>query len=531
MKKMIRAIFTGSVFFLSVSLSAFCIYGEEEAVRNIIAMSLKDAIEIANMNNKSVQIQERELDYARGNILDARSRFLPQVNTGYSYTYNDAVVTTLSGRGQRKDPGIFSGYKNDNLFDVSLEESVYNGGANIANLEQAKLGLKIQEETLRATRLEVEFETKRLFYGLLLAYETKRIAEDLVGQARAHYEETKAKFNQGTASKFDVLQSKVQVSRLVPQLVNADNAIDLIMAEFKKELSLSMKDPVDIEGKLDYSIVEIKEDEFLHEAYARNPEMVLRLLGVTLNKWAIEFAKAGWLPQISANAAYSYRSNSLNNMFNPRHDNWNIGVKASIALFDGFATKAKVDEAKARYQQANLQKEDIIDQIAVDVTTACLNLKESKAIIDAEKDSVDEAKEALRLSEVRYNNGVGINLDVLDSQVALAQVEQTLAQGIYDYLMAKGQLLFAGCFKRALFNRGPVAGYIDIYHCEVATYGKPAGESDYAYTYHTSVRIYLSDLQYAAIYPDHHLLCSRALLHRHIEGIIPERQRDRVNVG
>jgi len=82
----------------------------------------------------------------------------------------------------------------------------------------------------------------------------------------------------------------------------------------------------------------------------------------------------------------------------------------------------------------------VVDQLAVDITTACLDLVKAKAVIDAESDSIAEAKESLRLSNVRFENGVGINLDILDAQVALAQVQQSLAQGIYDYIMAKSQL-------------------------------------------------------------------------------------------
>ncbi len=67
-------------------------------------------------------------------------------------------------------------------------------------------------------------------------------------------------------------------------------------------------------------------------------------------------------------------------------------------------------------------------------------MRKAQSVIDAQKDSIVEAKEALRLSEVRYNNGVGINLDVFDSQVALAQVEQNLAGAHYDYIMAKADL-------------------------------------------------------------------------------------------
>lgn len=412
----------------------------EWPVGSIRTLTLKDAIDIALTNNDSIRIQKEEVEYSRANILYAKSKFLPTLNAGYGYTYTEAVLESNALPNHRKDTRIFSGYKSSNEVNLSLDESIYNGGADIASLEQAKLQLKSQEETLRATKLEVEFEAKRLFYGLLLAYETKRIAQDLISQAEAHYEEVKAMYGQGTASKFDVLQSKVQVSRLMPQLVDADNATQLIMAEFKKLIAIKIKERVKIRGKLAYHPIKIKEDDFLQEAYRNKPEMKLKLLGIDINKWAIEFAKSGWRPGISANVGYGYVSNDMGDMFNPRHDNWNVGVKASINIFDGFATKAKVDQAKAQYNQAELQKEDVIDRIAVDIRTACLNMKKARTIIFSQRESVSEAKEALRLSTVRFDNGVGINLDVLDAQVSLAQVEQNLAQGIYDHIMANAQL-------------------------------------------------------------------------------------------
>jgi outer membrane protein TolC len=405
------------------------------------ALTIKDAILTAFINNKPIQIQEQEIKFARADIMYAKSRFLPQVGMSYSYTLNDATPGqgTLVG-GARKDAGIFYGYKNDNLFSLYATETIYNGGANIAQLQQAKVQLKIQEETLRATKLDVEFETKRLFYGLLLGYETLRIAEDLVDQARAHYDEVNAMYSQGMSSKFDVLQSKTQVAVLIPQLVNAQNAITLITAELKKELGVNMKDPVRISGELEFEEIEIKEDDFLTEAYSHNPQMILKLLGVDLKKWSIELAKAGWLPQVNAYAGYTYESNNVDDMFNPRHNLWNVGVQASIAIFDGFATKALVDAAKARYAQAALQKENIRDQLVVDIRSACVDLKQAKAIIESQRSSIVEAEESLRLSKVRFENGVGINLDVFDAEVALAQVQQSLAQGTYDYIMARAQL-------------------------------------------------------------------------------------------
>lgn len=406
-------------------------------------MSLKDAIAIAFSSNKDIQISEEEIQVAKANILQAQSEFLPKLNLDTSYTLNGAVAGTVPGFSQTggKDQQIFTGYKNENQVGLSLTDSVYNGGANIANLRKARLELKSQEEALRFTKLSVEFEAKRLYYGLLLAYETERIMQNLYDQAEAHYEDVRNKFNQGTSSKFDVLQSKVQVSKVIPELVKARNAIDLIKADFNKLLGLNIYYPVVLkDNKLTYSLVEIKEEEFLKYAYQNNPDMIAKILGIDIHKWLIRVAESGWLPQVDFTANYFAKSDNIGNMVNPVHDNWNIGVSVTFPIFDGFSTKAKVDAAKARYAQAGLQKGNVEDSITVDIRKACLDMKESKSVIDSQKDSVEEAKEALKISNIAYDNGVGTNLDVLDSQVSLSQIEKNLSEGIYDYLMAKAFL-------------------------------------------------------------------------------------------
>jgi outer membrane protein TolC len=406
-------------------------------------LSLKEAIGVAFLSNKDIQIQEEEIASARANITDAQGKFLPTLDATASYTYYGTMFTIPSAVAPnlKKDIGIFNGYQNDNKLGLSVNETVFNGGANIVNMKQARLGLKIQEQTLRARKFDVEFETKRLYYGLLFAYETERITKNLLEQAQAHYEDVKNKFDQGTSSKFDVLQSKVQVSKVMPELIKAQNDIDLIKADLKKLLSLKMTEDVGLkDDKLTCSYIEIKEDEFLKEAYATNPQVILKMMGVDMNKWGIEYAKAGYGPFINANFDYMYRSNSVNTIFEYKHTNWNAGASVTIPIFDAFSTKAKVDEAKAKYAQAGLEKENINDQVAVDIKKACLDMREAKQIIDYEKDSIEEAKEALRIANIGYDNGVKTNLDVLDSQVSLSQVERSYVEGIYDYLMARAFL-------------------------------------------------------------------------------------------
>ena len=437
------AILTLVALFLSLPIFTFSSFCEEDNPKTPpLTLSLSDTIKMALENNKDIQIQGQEVAYARANIQASMSKFFPALNMGYSYTYNNAVlpISSLPLPPSNKDPGIFLGYKNDNVANVAGNQMIYDGGASIANLKEARVQLKIQEETLRARKLEIEFEAKRLFYGLLLAYETLRINQDLVDRTQAHYENVRSKFEQGTSSRFDVLQSKVEVSKLIPPLVQAEKSVEIISNDLKKLLYLDMRGQIKIQGELMYLPVKPDLESFLNEAYKNNPQMHLKVLGVDLNKWAIEFAKSGWYPNISANSNYSFTSDNLTNMFNRRHDNWTAGVNGTISIFDGMSTKAKVDEAKAKYQQAVLGKENVIEEIAVNVRRGCLDMDEARAVILAQKDSLAEAKDALNISYIGYDNGVMINLDVIDAQVSLSQVEKDLAGGVYDYIMAKAYL-------------------------------------------------------------------------------------------
>ena len=276
---------------------------------------------------------------------------------------------------------------------------------------------------------------------MLLAYETEMIAQELTDNARDHYEDVKHRYTQGLSSRFDLLQSSVQVSLTMPELVKAKNAVELIKADLKKLLSFKQQQPLEAADKqLSYTLVDIKEDDFLKQAYLNKPEMALRSLGVDINKWSIQMEKSGWRPQINANAGYDFRSNNWGNMINKSHSNWDVGLTLSLAVFDGFSTKAKVDAAKARYAQAVLTKENLVEQIAVDVRQACLDLKQAEQVINSQKDNIGQAREALTISKVSYDNGEAKNLDVLDAQVSLGQIETNLSQGIYDYLMAQAEL-------------------------------------------------------------------------------------------
>lgn len=406
-----------------------------------ILLSLAEAANLAFKNNKDILIQENEVKIAHANLLASQSEFLPKLNLVGGYTHREAILNLSSLpfpiKELDKDLGIFLGFKDEKRLGLTLDQPLYKGGRNFANWQQAKLKLKTKKEFLRAQKLAIEFQTKRLYYGFWLAGETENIAQKLVDRARSHYQDVQKKYAAGTVSRFDALQSKVQLSKVIPQLIKARNAKELIAKELKKLLGLKMNSELDLSEQLIYSPIKVKEKEFLAQADQNNPELVIKTLGLDIGKQSVSAAAAGYRPQLGAGFNYDYRSDDWGDMFNSRHSNWNATVSVNMPIFDGFSAKAKVDEAQARYRQAELGKEDLTEQIALEVSRTCLDLSQAQAIIDSQKDSVDEAKEALKIAEISYANGEGTNLVLLDAQVSLSQIEKNLSEAIYDYMIAR----------------------------------------------------------------------------------------------
>jgi outer membrane protein TolC len=415
---------------LSVFLFSFLAFSQDIPSNTPTEFNLTNTILAAFKSNKDIQMQEQGIIVASANIEEARSVFFPHVNAELSYTHTDRVPVQ----------NIFLGYRNSNAIGLSANQSIYSGGANMATLRQSQLSLKAQQETLRAKKLDVEFDARRLYYGLLLAYETQRIAKEALSLGVAHYEDVRRMYEQGAASRFDMLQSGVQVSLLEPDVVKAANEIDSIKADLNKLLARKVDSVIQTKEQLAYNFIQINENEFLQNAYLKRPEIKLKSLGVDIDQWAIEMAKSGYRPQVDLAGNLTYTSNNLKTIFNNQQRNWSAGIAVNIPIFEGFSTKAKVDAAKAQYAQAKISQDNLVDQVAVDIRKACLDLKQAEAIIRSQRDNVGQAKEALRIAEVSYANGVAINLDVFDAQVSLAQIQKNLAAGIYDYLMAQAYL-------------------------------------------------------------------------------------------
>ena len=143
------------------------------------------------------------------------------------------------------------------------------------------------------------------------------------------------------------------------------------------------------------------------------------------------------MPQVAASATNSWTAHSWPG---DENENWGVGLNVSLNVFDSGVTAAKVRSADANLVKAEETYRQTRDAVQLDVRSSYLNLREAEKRIGTAKVAVDKAEEDYHIAQVRYQAGVGTNLDVMDAQVALTAAKNNYIQALYDYNTSGAEL-------------------------------------------------------------------------------------------
>ena len=150
-------------------------------------------------------------------------------------------------------------------------------------------------------------------------------------------------------------------------------------------------------------------------------------------------SQGNW-PTVTASGSYGISDIAIVNSNAINNQDFSYGISMNWPIFDGLATYAKVQKAQSVVIQDQVQIDQLQQNIILEVKQILLDMKENTERIVLAKSSVNLSEEALKLSEIRYQNGVGINLDVLDAQNNLNQSKSNLINAEFDLNISRIRL-------------------------------------------------------------------------------------------
>lgn len=405
-----------------------------------LVLDLKAALNIALEQSPQMRIAGATERISNAEVTEARAFTLPQLSVQSSYSRNIKKPAFFAKFGDQTQK-IVIGSNNAVNSSLNLNQVILqNGQLGLGKaLEIAELAGEIASETKQRTRNEVIFNVRRAFYTVLLSREVVSVFEESLQQAEAHHHNLQLQFDQGLASEFDLLRSEVQVAEVRPALIQAQNNYELSLKMLKTAIGLPLDRKIQIEGALEFVPHPGNDiDKTIKQGLAQRPEMRQLELQERIARLNLSIQKWRWLPSLSFNANYLFQGQSDDFSFDPLERNTSLAATLNLQfnIFDGFETRAKIRKARAELDRILSQKQQLTQAIEIEIAQAIQKMKEAQERIDAQKKSVRQAEKAYQIAGVRYEQGIGTQLELFDARLALNRIKTNYLQAIYDYNIA-----------------------------------------------------------------------------------------------
>ena len=410
----------------------------EEARRPALsgALSLDDGILTALRNSRQIQLAALERVKAGARVGAAWSQALPNLDLGGTYTRLDqAPAVTFNGNT------VTIGALDNYAVTARLSQPLYRGGAVSAGVRGARIYSVLVDEQMRGTRQAVIFAARKAYYDARLALELKRASADAVSVARRHLEDVDQNVKAGKLSDFDRLRAGVELKTLVAQNVQDENRYHVALTTLLNVLGVSQESQIELSEPLHYRSLTPALDETVHTAFTRNSDILQAELTIRLQREAVRVARAGYYPQMDAFVQdQETKPDPHNETQNSWGNAWSAGLALTYRVFDGFKTRSQVREAEAQLEQCQVTLRDTEERTLLQIQQAILSIEDASKEVVAQQANVQEAKEAQRLAELGFSQGVRLQVEVLDAQRALTSAEATYATAVYNHELARLQL-------------------------------------------------------------------------------------------
>ena len=114
-----------------------------------------------------------------------------------------------------------------------------------------------------------------------------------------------------------------------------------------------------------------------------------------------------------------------------------LGAKLAIPIFDGFQKHQKIQQAKLSLMKLDNQFKFLEQSIDLEIANSKATLQNSASSLEAQKKNIELAEEVSRVTKIKYDQGVGSNIEIINAESSLKEAQTNYYSALYDAIIAK----------------------------------------------------------------------------------------------
>jgi outer membrane protein len=420
-----------------VSLALGAIAGMTEAQtlpRVDGALTMSQAVDLAL--DKSLRVKAASADASTMESMrqEALAPFWPQVSAnGYFVNQRMAPnVYTSAGNTMARNYQVFGADQNrDGNFTAMY--SLFSGGRDYYTYRAAVHRADAGREMLRRAEVDVAMQARLDYIAAVRETENLQVLADLLGNIDERLRVTRQQFEAGRVPRYYVLRDEAERANVVQMQAMTQSRTELSLVALKTTLGIDLASAITLSERLDYVPMILSIEEGIREASERQPELKAALKQREAAEADVRAAYGNYFPQVSLGYMYDWLWSKNRNESKGNDDGYSVGVVVTLPLFDGFLRENALKTSKSKLERA-VQAEGLVrQQIARDVNQAALMLTAADTGVVASRKGLVLAEEDFRVVRERFEAGRGIQVEVLDSQVALTRARFNIVNALAEY--------------------------------------------------------------------------------------------------
>lgn len=424
-----------NVLALTAALSVLC---SQSVFAATLELDLEETIQRALLTNPSVKIAEYNRKAAKADYSAAKGARGISISLSHDSGrggYADYAMRSVNGGTEIWTKGIGNSHSNS----ITASLPIFTGGELQGQIGQAKANYRSMLSAEEQAYNEMKETATTGYFNMLNATNMKALRQESVDRLQAHLDNVIAQYNVGIVARADVLRSEVELANAQQNYITASNEYDVAEATLNNIIGTPLGTTLLLKDRLQYEPYENDMAYCLAYSEQHRPELKQAEYAIDSAEAALVVARSGHMPKVYANASNNWGGNG-SDWPGDDDENWSVGVTANMNVFDSGVTWSKIHAAQENLAKAKEYQRQIKDNVELEVRTDYLNLREAEKRITTTQVAVASAEEDYHIAVVRYQAGVGTNIDVMDAQEALTQAKTNYYQALYNYNTSKAAL-------------------------------------------------------------------------------------------
>ncbi|MGJ3524226.1 TolC family protein [Nitratidesulfovibrio sp. D1] len=322
-------------------------------------------------------------------------------------------------------------------FRADLGLLLYDGGRREARVREAVAGHDAAAGDVRQTTLQLVHDVTVRYHGVVLARALRDLGRETVQRFEATRDVAEHFYRGGSqrVRKTDWLRAQVAVSGMRTRLAELDSNVELAESALANTMGLPWDGRVrvadtELPAAPDPGVLE----DSVADAYRLNLDLARFDAGVRAAEARLDDATGEYLPVVLLFGALSTVTNSYDGglVAEGERTHGATGLTVELPLFEGFRTRARMEEMRARLRQLAHQRVLLREGVALRVKDAVLQERRAarQAAIGAE--TVAVALESRALTERAYREGLVDTRELLEAQIYESMVRAARLRALYD---------------------------------------------------------------------------------------------------